>query len=130
MTQEECRQPAYVATQPLLPTGPAAQLFIAGAAVFEITIFEPPVQRVTIVSINLPPPGIFGPYAEYRASISAPGDPTPVVNIYLSPTDGAVWAGSALLNFGGTLPRLEASVRPVMYGVRIGPVVLQGPVFH
>lgn len=46
----------FIEVNPLLPTGPAEQLFIAGTSAFEITTFTPPIQRVTILAINLPNP--------------------------------------------------------------------------
>ena len=131
MEQTDVGYTSFLVTNPLRPTGPAAQLFIAGAGLFEITAYEPPVQRVTIVGVNLPDPGIFGPYSNYLAIILAPGNPSPIAEINLSPTlAGSVWAGSQLLTFGGTLPRLFAEVRPVLYGVRQGPVILIGTVFQ
>ncbi|MHB1127480.1 MAG: hypothetical protein ACYC2T_11100 [Bacillota bacterium] len=57
----EIRVHSFTTTNPLTPVGPAAELFIAGASIFEITDFEPPLQRVTIVGINLPDPDTFGP---------------------------------------------------------------------
>lgn len=131
MEQKLGRQAPFITTNALAPVGPAEQLFIAGASVFEITVFEPPVQRVTIVGINLPEPGIFGPYNQYLATVESPGEPNSIAEIDLVPTlDRTIWAGSAQLTFGGTLPPMTVSVRPQLFGVRVGPVILQGTVFE
>lgn len=130
MERKKDWQPSFITTNPLIPTGPAAHLFVAGAAVFEITVFEPPIQRVTLVGINLPPPGIFGPFSEYKATVLVSGDTATVAEFFLLPTiDSAVWAGTTLLDFGGTLPNLKAVVRPVLNGVRQGAVILKGTIF-
>ncbi|MHB1419900.1 MAG: hypothetical protein ACYCX4_10020 [Bacillota bacterium] len=122
---------SFTTTNPLTPVGPAADLFIAGASIFEITDFEPPLQRVTIVGINLPDPDTFGPFDIYVATLEVPGNiPDIIAKIILKPTaDKSVWAGTTNLTFGGTLPTLNVTVRPQQNNTRIGPVILQGPVF-
>lgn len=121
---------SFVEVKALIPTGPAEQLFIAGASVFEITTFIPPIQRVTILGINLPDPGTFGPYESYVATISVAETEDFVAELYLMPTnDKENWVASTFLKFGGTLPNLEVAIRPVDYGDRIGEVILQGPIF-
>lgn len=121
---------SFVEVNPLLPAGPAEQLFIAGASVFEITTFIPPIQRVTILGINLPDPDTFGPYDSYLATITIAETDDFVTEIYLIPTENKEnWVGSTLLTFGGTLPQLEVEIRPVGYENRVGEVILQGPVF-
>lgn len=121
---------SLIVTNPLSPTGPAGQLFIAGASVFEITIFTPPVQRVTILAINLPEPDTFGPYDSYVASLTIPDSLEPLATFPLLPTgDNQNWVGTTLLNFGGTLPTINASVRPQLGSDLIGDVILQGQVF-
>lgn len=120
----------FVVANPLLPTGPAEQLFIAGASVFEITIFTPPIQRVTILAINLPDPDTFGPYDSYVATLTVPGSDESLDTLFMVPTeDNQNWVASTLLDFGGTLPNIEVSVRPQSGFERIGDVILQGPVF-
>lgn len=114
----------------LTPVGPAEQLFIAGASVFEITPFTPPVQRVTILGINLPEPDTFGPFDRYVAVLTAAGSPSPLAEVTLVPTlDSQNWAATVLLDFGGTLPEIEAVVRPQSGSDRIGEAILQGRVF-
>ncbi len=121
---------SFIVTNPLSPTGPAEQLFIAGASVFEITVFIPPIQRVTILGINLPEPDTFGPFDSYVATLTIPGDPEPLDTFPLVPTeDNQNWAATTLLNFGGTLPNINVSVRPQLGFDRIGDVILEGPVF-
>lgn len=120
----------FIAAHPLSPTGPAEQLFIAGASVFEITVFIPPLQRVTILGINLPEPDTFGPFDSYVATLTIPDAPAPLAVFPLVPTeDNQNWAASTLLDFGGTLPNINVSVRPQMGFARVGDVILQGPVF-
>lgn len=119
----------FVVANPLLPTGPAEQLFIAGASVFEITIFTPPLQRVTILGINLPDSDTFGPYDSYVATLTIPDSTEPLETLFLLPTgDNQNWAATIFLNFGGTLPNIQVSVRPQSFE-RIGEVILEGPVF-
>lgn len=120
----------FILANPLLPTGPAEQLFIAGASVFEITIYTPPIQRVTILGINLPEPDTFGPYDSYVATLTVPDSIEPLQTLYMVPTeDNQNWVATTLLDFGGTLPNIEVSISP-QYGFdRIGDVILQGPVF-
>jgi|GEM_PF-1977353 len=127
----EIKQHSFTTTNPLTPVGPAKNLFIAGASVFEITDFTPPLQRVTILGINLPDPGVFGPFDMYVAILEVAGDNNaPLAEIILEPTiDRLNWVGTAFLEFGGTLPPLVVSVRPQMGDNRIGPVILEGPVF-
>lgn len=123
-------QASSITTHALLPTGPAAELFIAGASVFEITIFTPPVQRVTILGINLPDPDTFGPFNSYVATLSVPGSLEPLATLTLVPTrDNKNWVATTLLDFGGTLPEINVTVRPQFDSERIGEVILQGPVF-
>ena len=94
----------FIEVKALLPAGPADELFIAGASVFEITIFTPPVQRVTILGINLPDPDTFGPYDSYIATLISSGNEEPLETLYLVPTsDNQNWVASTLLDFGGTL---------------------------
>lgn len=127
---EKIESLSFVEVNPLLPAGPAEQLFIAGASIFEITTFIPPIQRVTILAINLPEPNTFGPYESYVATITVAGTDEFVSELFLFPTDNKDnWVASAFLTFGGTLPPLEVAIRPVDYGDRIGEVILQGPVF-
>lgn len=122
---------SFVETNPLNATGPGKQLFIAGAAIFEITTFEPPVQRITVVGVNLPDPDTFGPFNQYVAIFEVPGDPAPLAELILQPTmDYQNWAASTLLFFGGTLPPINVSVRPRSYDGRIGPIILQGSAFN
>ncbi|MTI96286.1 MAG: hypothetical protein FH749_12555 [Firmicutes bacterium] len=130
MEQMNCCEPTpFITTNVLEPVGPASQLFISGVSIFEITIFEPPLQRVTLVAINLPDPDTFGPFDQYVATLEIPGESAPQEEIVLLPTpDEAVWAGSTLLTFGGTLPTINAFIRPQLNGVRVGPVILQGRV--
>lgn len=126
----EIKQHSFTTTNPLTPVGPAENLFISGASVFEITDFTPPVQRVTIVGINLPDPGIFGPYDTYVATLQVPDDLNPLASFILEPTlDNIVWAGTTLLDFGGTLPPINVTIRPQSFDeVQIGADILQGPV--
>lgn len=120
----------FIQTNPLYPTGPAEQLFIAGASAFEITTLTPPVQRVTILGINLPEPDSFGPYDSYVAYLTVPDDPKPLATFNLLPTtDNQNWAASTLLFFGGTLFPINVSVRPQFGQERIGEIILQGQVF-
>lgn len=113
----------------LSPTGPAEELFILGASVFEITIFTPPVQRVTILGINLPDPDTFGPYDSYIATLTSPGSEIPLGTLFLVPTvDSQNWVASTLLEFGGTLPNIVVTIRPIGND-RIGEVILKGDVF-
>ena len=120
----------FIIVNPILPTGPAEQLFIAGASVFEITVFTPPIQRVTILGINLPEPNTFGPYDSYIATLTVPGSDEPLQTLYLVPTeDRQNWVASTLLDFGGTLPNINVQVRPQSGFDRIGEVILEGPVF-
>ncbi len=119
----------FIEVNALLPTGPAKELFIAGASVFEITEFTPPVQRVTILGINLPDPDTFGPYDSYTATLTIPGSDVPLSTLYLVPTgDNQNWVANTLLDFGGTIPNIDVTVRPVSYD-RMGEVILQGPLF-
>ncbi len=119
----------FIVTNPLFPIGPAEQLFIAGASAFEITIFTPPIQRVTILGINLPEPNTFGPYDSYVATLEIPGSLQPLATLFLMPTtDNQNWAATTLLEFGGTLPNINVSVRPQSFE-RIGNIILQGQVF-
>lgn len=119
----------FIEVNPLLPTGPAEKLFIAGASVFEITIYSPPIQRVTILAINLPDPDTFGPYDIYVATLLVQGSLEPLAELYLQPTiDNQNWVASTTLDFGGTLPNIEVEVRPMGYE-RIGAIILKGPVF-
>ena len=118
-----------VEVNPLLPTGPAEQLFISGASVFEITIYTPPIQRVTILAVNLPDPDTFGPYDSYVATLFVQGSMEPLAELYLQPTiDNQNWVASTILDFGGTLPTIDVEVRPTSYD-RIGDVILEGRVF-
>ncbi len=125
------RNQEFIVTHPLLPTGPAEQLFIAGASVFEITIFTPPLQRVTILGINLPEPDTFGPFDSYVATLTVPDELEPLATLTLKPTvDNENWVATTLLDFGGTLPpNINASVRPQLGTDRVGEVILQGTVF-
>ncbi len=119
----------FIEVKPLLPTGPAEQLFIAGASVFEISIYTPPIQRVTILGINLPDPDTFGPYDNYVATLLVKGSLEPLAELYLQPTlDNQYWVASTTLDFGGTLPNIEVEVRPMGYE-RIGEVILKGKIF-
>lgn len=119
----------FIDVKPLLPTGPAKDLFIAGASAFEITSFMPPVQRITILAINLPEPDTFGPFVSYTATLTIPGSDEPLSTLYLIATeDNQNWVASTLLDFGGTLPNIEVSIRPDGYN-HMGEVILQGPVF-
>lgn len=119
----------FIEVKPLLPTGPAENLFIAGASVFEITVFTPPIQRVTILAINLPDPDTFGPYDSYVATLFIPGSLDELATMYLVPTnDNQNWVASTLLEFGGTLPNMNVEVKPIGFE-REGNVVLQGQVF-
>lgn len=120
----------FIETNPLYPTGPAEQLFIAGASAFEITTFTPSVQRVTILGINLPDPDTFGPYNRYVAYLTVPNEPEPLATLSLVPTtDNKNWVASTLLFFGGTLFPINVSVRPQFGTERIGEIILQGQVF-
>lgn len=120
----------FIVTNPLYPVGPARQLFIAGASVFEITKFLPPVQRVTILGINLPEPDTFGPYDSYWATLAIPNTPGTLATFPLVRTeDGQNWVGSTQLDFGGTLPPIQVVVRPQFGEEVIGAVILQGDVF-
>lgn len=120
----------FIVAKPLLPAGPAEELFIAGASVFEITVFTPPIQRVTILGINLPDPDTFGPYDSYVATLTVPGSLEPLAILFLVPTeDNENWVASTLLDFGGTLPNINVSIRPQQGFDRVGDVILEGPVF-
>lgn len=120
----------YIETNPLYPTGPAEQLFIAGASVFEITIFTPPIQRVAVLGINLPEPDTFGPYDSYAAVLMTSNSTEPLATLILKPTeDKQNWVATTLLDFGGTLPNINVSIRPQLNSDRIGNVILQGQVF-
>lgn len=119
----------FIEVNALLPTGPGEELFIAGASVFEITTFTPPIQRVTILGINLPDPDTFGPFDSYTATLTTPNSDVPLSTLYLIPTfDNQNWVASTLLDFGGTIPNIEVTVRPVSND-RIGDIILQGPLF-
>lgn len=119
----------FIEVNPLLPTGPAEQLFIAGTSAFEITTFTPPIQRVTILAINLPDPDTFGPYNSYIATLFVIGSLEPLATLDLEPTeDYQNWAASTLLSFGGTIPNIEVKVRPTEFE-RMGEIILQGRVF-
>lgn len=119
----------FIEVNPLIPAGPAKRLFIAGASVFEITTFTPPIQRVTILAINLPNPDTFGPFDSYVATLIVPGSMEPLATLFLSPTsDDQNWAASTLLDFGGTIPNIDVEVRPVGFE-REGEVILRGAVF-
>ena len=119
----------FIEVNALLPAGAANELFIAGASVFEITDFVPPVQRVTILAINLPDPDTFGPYDSYVATLFIPGSLDELATMYLVPTnDNQNWVASTLLEFGGTLPNMKVEVKPIGFE-REGQVVLQGEVF-
>ena len=126
------KQIYFIETNPLQPVGPAQDLFISGASIFEITNFEPPLQRVSVVGVNLPNPGIFGPFDSYVATLTIPVDgeePQELASFVLEPTfNEQIWGGSTLLDFGGTLPEINAAVRPQLDGERVGPVILEGPV--
>ncbi len=125
----EVAQNDFIVANELLPTGPAEQLFIAGASVFEITEFIPPIQRVTILGINLPEPNTFGPFNDYIARLLTPGSTEPLANLVLEPTDDEEnWVASTLLDCGGTIPNIRVEVRPSGFN-RIGPVILEGTVF-
>lgn len=120
----------FIETNPLIPTGPAEQLFISGASVFEITVFTPPVQRVTILGINLPEPNTFGPFDSYVATLTIPDSLEPLATLPLIPTkDKQNWVATTLLDFGGTLPTINAEIRPQLGSDRIGEIILQGQVF-
>ncbi len=126
----QIKQHSFTITQPLTAVGPGTDLFIAGASIFEIPDFEPPLQRVTVVGINLPDPDTFGPFNSYIATLTIPNEVAEeLASFILEPTpDLSVWAGIFILDFGGTLPPINASVRPGLNGERIGPVILQGSV--
>jgi len=111
--------------------GPAAELFVAGISLFEITDFTPPLQRVTIVGINLPDPDTFGPFDQYVATLTVPDTVPQVLDTFpLEPTVSAAgWVGVTFLTFGGTLPMIEVAVRPQSFDDRVGPVILQGIIF-
>ncbi len=120
----------FVVANPLTPVGPARQLFIAGVSVFEITAFTPPVQRVTILAINLPEPDTFGPYDRYVATLTTTDSTDPLATLTLEPTeDRENWIATTLLDFGGTLPNINVTVRPASGTGQLGRVILQGPVF-
>lgn len=123
---------SFVETHPLTPVGPAAGLFISGVSVFEITVFTPPIQRVSVIGINLPDPGVFGPFTMYVATVSPTDNPEDVITqIILLPTpDRLFWAGTTFLTFGGTLFPMTVTVRPVQDETFIGPVILEGPLFE
>lgn len=96
---------------------------------FEITIFVPPIQRVTILAINLPDPDTFGPYDSYLASLFTQGSLEPLEVLYLEPTiDRQNWVANTLLDFGGTLPNIRAEIRPSGFE-RTGPVIMEGQIF-
>lgn len=119
----------FIEVNPIFPTGPAENLFVAGASVFEITTFVPPVQRVTILAINLPDPDTFGPYDNYEATLRVAGTEEPLETLILTPTlDNSNWVASTLLDFGGTLPEINVEIRPVGFD-REGEVILEGQVF-
>jgi hypothetical protein len=119
----------FIEVNPVFPAGPAENLFIAGASVFEITAFTPPVQRVTILAINLPEPDTFGPYNEYAAILTVQGSAEPLETLILEPTeDNSNWAASTLLFFGGTIPMIDVEVRPIGFE-REGEAILRGQVF-
>jgi len=120
----------FIVTNPLTPVGPARQLFIAGASIFEITPFTPPIQRVTILGINLPEPDTFGPFDRYVATLTAVGSTDPLTTINLVPTeDTQNWIATTFLDFGGTLPNITVTIRPESISGQVGKVILQGPVF-
>ena len=75
-------------------------------------------------------PDTFGPYDSYVATLTIPGSLQPLATLFLIPTgDNQNWAASTLLDFGGTLPNINVSVRPQLGFERIGDVILQGQVF-
>lgn len=122
---------SFIETGALIATGPAEQLFIAGISGFEITDFEPPLQRVTIVGINLPDPEVFGPYDAYEAVILDPEQGV-VTQFQLFPVpDQRIWAGTTFLTFGGTLFPMTGIVRPIALATdQTGPAILEGTVFE
>lgn len=122
---------SFIEAGALVATGPAEQLFIAGISGFEITDFEPPLQRVTIVGINLPDPGVFGPYDAYEAVVLDPEQGV-VTEFQLFPIpDQRIWAGTAFLTFGGTLFPMTGIVRPIALASNItGPAILEGTIFE
>ncbi len=127
----EKRQGSFIIINPLIPVGPAEDLFIAGVSTFEITAFEPPLQRVTIVGINLPEPDVFGPFTDYLATLEVPtnGEVEELTRFTLEPTfNTSIWGGTTLLEYGGTLFPINVTVRPISQ-TRVGPVILEGPVF-
>lgn len=114
----------------LEPVNAGAELFIAGMSLFELTVFEPPLQRVTVTGVNLPDPDTFGPFDQYSAEVmTADGDP--VATLILQPTsDQSVWAGTAFLDFGGTIPPLMTRVLPLTPGSYASDSpILEGPLF-
>ncbi|MDR7855052.1 hypothetical protein [Tissierella sp.] len=127
---EGIKEEDFIVVNSLIPVGPAEQLFIAGVSVFEITEFTPPIQRVTILGINLPRPSIFGPYDIYVAVLTATGSSDPLATLTLIPTeDERNWVATTFLDFGGTLPNINVSVRPESFSNHIGNPILEGPVF-
>jgi len=128
--EENNAEQDFIVTNPLTPVGPAKLLFIAGASVFEITPFTPPIQRVTILGINLPEPDTFGPFDRYVATLTAAGSLDPLATLILVPTeDEQNWVATTFLDFGGTLPNINVAVRPESVSGQVGKVILQGPVF-
>lgn len=122
---------SFIEAGALVATGPAEQLFIAGISGFEITDFEPPLQRVTIVGINLPDPAVFGPYDAYEAAVLDP-DQDVVTEFQLLPIPSQrIWAGTTFLTFGGTLFPMTAIVRPIALATnQNGPAILEGTIFE
>lgn len=122
-------QLSFITTNPLYPAGPAEELFIAGASVFEITNFQPPLQRITVIGINLPEPRTFGPYNNYLAVlVSGDEEVEELGGLFLNPTiSREVWAGVTFLNFGGTFFPINIQIRPTGDEGQIGPVILEGP---
>ena len=89
----------------------------------------PPIQCVTILGINLPDPGILGPFDSYTAVLTAVGSSVPLATVPLIPTaDNKNWVATTFLQFGGTLPEIEVEVRP-QSETRVGEAILEGRVF-
>lgn len=122
---------SFIEAGALTATGPAEQLFIAGISGFEITDFEPPLQRVTVVGINLPDPAVFGPYDAYEAVVLDPEQDI-VTEFQLFPiSKQRIWAGTTFLTFGGTLFTMTAIVRPISMETNLnGPAILEGTIFE
>jgi len=123
---------SFIEVNMLNAMGPGTALFISGFGSFELTAFDPPVQRAVVVGVNLPAPGTFGPYDNYNLILKfvLPDTPPQTIDelILKSSPDRSIWSGVTLLTFECTLDPIRTTVRP--QGQRwVGEPILQGFIF-